>query len=47
MIFEWKNHYGELAVNNASGWEHFRSDDYLMRFYVEDDDPDPWEIFFQ
>lgn len=46
MIFEWKNSYGELVVHDASGWEHFRANDYLMRFYVEDDDPDPWEIFF-
>ena len=40
------NHYDELAVSNSDGWEHFRPDDYLMRFYVEDDDPDPWHIFF-
>ncbi|MBM7844402.1 STM4015 family protein [Herpetosiphon giganteus] len=49
MIFEWKNHYGELAVHNSTGWEHFKPNDDLMRFYVEDDhnyEPEPWEIFF-
>ncbi|MFD3165247.1 STM4015 family protein [Herpetosiphon sp. NSE202] len=46
MIFEWKNYYGELAVHNSTGWQHFKPNDNLMRFYVEDDDPEPWEIFF-
>ncbi|WP_110513607.1 STM4015 family protein [Herpetosiphon llansteffanensis] len=49
MIFEWKNHYAELAVSNSTGWEYFKPNDHLMRFYVEDDhdyEPEPWEIFF-
>ncbi len=34
MIFEWKNHYAELAVSNSTGWEHFKPNDYLTFLFV-------------